>query len=58
MEVSWGSSWFFWHGTVTVLGNEIISAVPINTNFSEPPAQRTIDGWFAHLRRLLGFLLA
>ena len=49
MEVSWGVSRFFWHGTVTVLGHEIISAVPINTNFSEPPAQRTIDGWFAHL---------
>ncbi len=49
IEVSWGSSWFFWRGIVTVRDNEIISAVPIETNYLEPPVQRTIDDWFDHL---------
>lgn len=53
IEVRWGSSWFFWHGTVTVRDHEVISAVPIDTNFAEPPAQRTIDGWFAHLESFI-----
>jgi hypothetical protein len=53
IEVRWGSSWFFWRGIVTVRDNEIISAVPIETNYLEPPAQRTIDDWFGHFESFL-----
>lgn len=48
-EVNFGASQFFWRGVVTVLNDEVISAVPIETNYPEPPAQRTIDGWFDRL---------
>lgn len=50
MEVSWGSSWLFWHGTVTVRDNQVISATPIETNFPDPPEQKTVDGRFAELK--------
>ena len=53
MEVNWGVSWFFWHGTVTVRNNRVVSAVAIATNFFEPPEPRTIDDWFDVLKRAI-----
>ncbi len=53
MEVNWGVSWFFWHGTVTVRNKRVISAEVIATNFFEPPEPRTIDDWFDDLKRAI-----
>ena len=53
MEVNWQVSWFFWHGNVAVRNNRVVSAVPINTNFFEPPEPRTMDDWFAVLKRAI-----
>lgn len=50
MEINWGVSWFFWHGLVTVQNNKVISAEAIDSNWFEPPQQRTVDEWFNHLR--------
>ena len=50
MEINWGVSWFFWHGLVTVQNNKVISAEDIDSNWFEPPQQRTVDEWFNHLR--------
>ena len=50
MELNWGVLWFFWHGLVTVQNNKVISAEAIDSNWFEPPQQRTVDEWFNHLR--------
>ena len=53
IEVEHGISFLFWHGIVTVENNQVVSAVPIDTNFFEPPQARTIDDWFARLKQLI-----
>jgi hypothetical protein len=53
MEISHWSSWFFWHGNVTVRNNEVVSTEVIDTNFPDTfdPEHMTIDDWFAVLKR-------
>ena len=53
MEIRHWSSWFFWHGNVTVRNNEVVSTESIDTNFPDvfEPEHRTIDDWFAVLKR-------
>lgn len=53
MEIRHWSSWFFWHGNVTVRNNEVISAEAMDTNFPDDfdPEHRTVDDWFGVLKR-------
>jgi hypothetical protein len=50
MEISWGVSWFFWHGNVTVRNNQVVSVEAIDTNFFEPPEPRTMEDWLDNLK--------
>lgn len=53
MEIRQWSSWFFWHGNVTVRNNEVVSSELIDTNFPDnfDPEHKTIDDWFRVLKR-------
>ncbi len=48
-EVRYNISFLFWHGSLAVRDDEVVSFETIESNFFEIPQPKTIDDWFAEL---------